>query len=392
MDIVIEDGATEIPAQRYENRTDIENLYVPNSVEKIGYAAFRGCRNLSKIEFAEGARGLEIGAEAFSGCDALTSLRLPARAGRFLDRCFANSGLQSLEIGGGGDFIARGFYLFDGCPNQERLLFVLESERMRQAESLNGGHVHPQTYPSNALLEDLKRGIGCGPGRIETGLRELFRRMRNDNQFTIETYARNYQRVCETFKGIVDWATVNEATLRDLVIGTSAKQVVALAWGEIPDQAWRDADRQQVCRICHEIKAEETISPARVEQWHQEFIGLFPINFHAAFYRLMAIASPNQVVQIPAKAKLVPLHEWFTGLEAPTIQQSDWWTLSRSVRQALTDMLPDVDVYRAGAFAWYLAEAFRLDVNDEGRMRKNRVLAWMRELQMIDRRPIGIDS
>ncbi len=385
MDIVIKDGKTEIPAQRYENRTDIEHLYVPDSVEKIGVAAFRGCRNLSGIEFEEGPRNLEIGAEAFSGCDALTSLRLPARANRFLSRCFANSGLQSLEIGGGGDFIQKEFFLFEGCPNRESLQATLENERIRRAEPLNGGHARQQTYPGNALLDDLKRGMGCGPGRISEGLRELFRRMKSDDMFLIESYARNYRRVCDAFNGTRDWATIDGGTLRDLVIGTSARQVAALAWREISDQAWYGADRQQVCRICHEIQVEEAISPARVEQWHQEFIGLFPINFHAAFYRLMAIAKSKQVVQIPTTAKLVPLHEWFTGLEAPTIQQSDWWVLSRSVRQALSDMLPDVDVYRAGAFAWYLAEAFRLDVNDEGRMRKKRVLAWMRELQMIGR-------
>lgn len=383
MAIMIEADTTEIPAQGYENREDVEYLYIPKSVRKIGRAAFRGCHKLTEIEFEEGPQSLEIGAEAFAECRVLTSLRLPARINRFLNRCFANSGLQSIEIGGGGDFIAMEFRLFEGCPNRERLLATLENERIRRAQPLMGGAVRQQTYPCNALLSDLKFGIGCGPERIRTGLRELFRRMRNDNLFTIETYARNYQRVCQTFRGIRDWATIDGGTLHDLVAGTSAKQVAALARGEILNQAWQGVDRQQVCRICHEIKTEESMNSARVEQWHQEFIGLFPINFHAAFYRLIAIAKPDQVVQIPAGAKLAPLYEWFTGLEVPTISQSDWWTLSRSVRQALTDMLPDVDVYRAGAFAWYLAEAFRLDVRDEGIIRKKQVLAWMRGLQMI---------
>lgn len=138
MELKIEDGITEIKASAYAGNAELERVVIPASVQKIGTGAFKDCILLSSIRIAEGNMPLEIGESAFEGCKALKEIELPARCSRFLNACFKNSGLTKLSIvEQGGDYIAKGFYLFSGCPGEQTLGTILEDARLARLKGLS---------------------------------------------------------------------------------------------------------------------------------------------------------------------------------------------------------------------------------------------------------------
>ena len=84
--LVVADGVTEIANNAYRNRMDLREVWLPDSVVKIGYGAFRGSQSIGDGAFS-GCTGLvdlrlpdtlqSIGHEAFKGCTGLVELHLP---------------------------------------------------------------------------------------------------------------------------------------------------------------------------------------------------------------------------------------------------------------------------------------------------------------------------
>ena len=60
------------------NDLDIEYVFIPKYVKKIGYQAFRMCYKLTEIRFEEGSQLESIGKDAFSRCNRLQKLDIPA--------------------------------------------------------------------------------------------------------------------------------------------------------------------------------------------------------------------------------------------------------------------------------------------------------------------------
>lgn len=87
--MVLPSGLTEISESLFENCSSLEYVYVPNTVNSIKKGAFHTCVKLSTVEFEDnGVKDLVIedGEQksmdikgAFSGCEALNSISLPAR-------------------------------------------------------------------------------------------------------------------------------------------------------------------------------------------------------------------------------------------------------------------------------------------------------------------------
>ena len=67
---------TEIPYHAFSNCEALTSVSIPASVKKIGTAAFLGCTSLESITFAEGLE--TIGKQAFQNCKALASIKFPA--------------------------------------------------------------------------------------------------------------------------------------------------------------------------------------------------------------------------------------------------------------------------------------------------------------------------
>ena len=63
-DVVIPEGVTHI-GERWFRNTGVESVALPASITVIEREAFRGCKNLRRVAFAEGSRLEKLGSECF---------------------------------------------------------------------------------------------------------------------------------------------------------------------------------------------------------------------------------------------------------------------------------------------------------------------------------------
>lgn len=75
--IHIKAGTRLIGAQAFKNRKDIEEVYIPKSVETICAEAFFQCSNLRKVDFEDGIKLREIHYFTFVGCVKMENIDLP---------------------------------------------------------------------------------------------------------------------------------------------------------------------------------------------------------------------------------------------------------------------------------------------------------------------------
>ncbi len=76
--------------------TDIESVIIPDSVEAIGWYAFRGCQKLQTVTLSANLKKIEM--EAFMSCKSLTSIHLPSGLQEIGGKAFQESGLTSVTI------------------------------------------------------------------------------------------------------------------------------------------------------------------------------------------------------------------------------------------------------------------------------------------------------
>lgn len=390
MELIIEDGVKEVIDFAYEGNRDIDRVFIPATVEKIGTAAFKGCVNICDVEFEDGSKSLEIGKSAFEGCESLREIELPGRANRFLRACFKNSGLEILTIGHEGDFIAnQDPEKFAGCADEIALNAVIEEERLERVQKLLRHTRNEHHFPVSELLVKLQEKTKDGEDVDTAKLRQLYDRMVADAEFPLEKNSNGYRKACDTFSCVEDWRTIDENAVKSMVSGDWAKCVAEIDRGEIFEREWSLGAIMTMRNICANMAGGDFDERKMKSEFYHCFTR---IKHHAAFHRLMAMAHPNEFVQLPAINVLVPLYVWLTKENPPTVEQADWCVLSSGVRSALSKMLPDVDVYKAGVFAWFIADAFRKapagnPVNQRARQhasQRMKMLSWMREIGLID--------
>ena len=88
--VIVEDGVTNVGSHLFEGLKEINSVSIGKDVEVIGESAFKGCQGLREIDFGSGAP-LSIKSYAFSGCIALTELRIPPRVTQIADRYAGNA-------------------------------------------------------------------------------------------------------------------------------------------------------------------------------------------------------------------------------------------------------------------------------------------------------------
>ena len=79
--VTIPDGYTTIANEAFKNCYGLKSINIPNSVTRVNYNAFEGCKDLTTVTFADGEKSLTLGNQVFYNCAALNNLALPARAG-----------------------------------------------------------------------------------------------------------------------------------------------------------------------------------------------------------------------------------------------------------------------------------------------------------------------
>ena len=114
VNVVIEDGVTEIPERTFMRRYSLETVNIPNSVVTIGSDAFYECKNLAEVTLP--ANLTVLGEHAFAECSALKSIVVPSGI-TVLDDVFLGSGLVSVRLVEGLEIILNG--AFSCCANLE---------------------------------------------------------------------------------------------------------------------------------------------------------------------------------------------------------------------------------------------------------------------------------
>ena len=133
------DGVVEIDVFCFQN-TEIEELRLPASVERVCAGAFRNCTRLRAVSFSANSRLLEIGDRAFSKCEALREVELPAA-------------LETLGVAA-----------FVGCGRLARVVFAAGS-RLRE--------IGKGAFARCAALQEvtLPAGVVVAPDAFEKGVR-----------------------------------------------------------------------------------------------------------------------------------------------------------------------------------------------------------------------------
>lgn len=107
--------------EAFLNKTNIEQITLPSSLEEINYASFKGCSGLEAINIPE---TLEyIGTEAFAGCSSLTKIVLPnsltRMGGDILKGCVGLKEISVPFVGSSSDKVGYFGYLFGDVNSNE---------------------------------------------------------------------------------------------------------------------------------------------------------------------------------------------------------------------------------------------------------------------------------
>lgn len=94
-EIELHDGLVGINESAFYH-SGLTEISIPSTVVEIGANAFSGCENLGNLNLADGL--LWIGSSAFEGCRALEAVNLPSTLGIIYDYAFSESGLKEIEI------------------------------------------------------------------------------------------------------------------------------------------------------------------------------------------------------------------------------------------------------------------------------------------------------
>ena len=105
-------GFNRVAKEAFKDRTELQKLILPPTLDEIKESAFAGCTALINVEFREGLTRIEN--FAFSGCTSLPSLEFPASVRTIGNRAF--SGCAALSEVSFGNFRANVQEdAFDGC-------------------------------------------------------------------------------------------------------------------------------------------------------------------------------------------------------------------------------------------------------------------------------------
>ena len=124
-DIVLPKYLVEIGEDAFRG-SDIASVEMPNTVKRLGVHAFADCKNLKNVTLSSSLSLIPMG--AFSGCEALEELQVPASVKKIADLAFEASGLKEMELPMGVEMVGAG--AFFNCQQLEKLAFPNSLKRL----------------------------------------------------------------------------------------------------------------------------------------------------------------------------------------------------------------------------------------------------------------------
>ena len=110
--VALPSGLKSIEGYAFSDCSNLTSLTLPNRLKSIGWGAFSGCSNLADITLPNGLKS--IGKEAFSGCSSLAGLSFPKSLKTIAEGAFLNcSDLQSIAFAA--SLTDLGVKAFKGC-------------------------------------------------------------------------------------------------------------------------------------------------------------------------------------------------------------------------------------------------------------------------------------
>ena len=141
-DIVLPKYLVEIGEDAFRG-SDIASVEMPNTVKRLGVHAFADCRNLKNVTLSSSLTLIPMG--AFSGCEALEELQVPASVKKVADLAFEASGLKEMELPMGVESVGAG--AFFNCQQLEKLAFPNSLKRLGVCSFLYCNKLKSLTLP-----------------------------------------------------------------------------------------------------------------------------------------------------------------------------------------------------------------------------------------------------
>ena len=141
-DIVLPKYLIEIGEDAFRG-SDIASVEMPNTVKRLGVHAFADCKNLKNVTLSSSLTLIPMG--AFSGCEALEELQVPASVKKVADLAFEASGLKEMELPMGVESVGAG--AFFNCQQLEKLAFPNSLKRLGVCSFLYCNKLKSLTLP-----------------------------------------------------------------------------------------------------------------------------------------------------------------------------------------------------------------------------------------------------
>lgn len=141
-DIVLPKYLVEIGEDAFRG-SDIASVEMPNMVKRLGVHAFADCKNLKNVTLSSSLTLIPMG--AFSGCEALEELQVPASVKKIADLAFEASGLKEMELPMGVEMVGAG--AFFNCQQLEKLAFPNSLKRLGVCSFLYCNKLKSLTLP-----------------------------------------------------------------------------------------------------------------------------------------------------------------------------------------------------------------------------------------------------
>ena len=135
--VKVPDGVTEICNQVFFN-SNIEKIYIPDSVISIGDYSFCGCENLQNIRLSENLKS--IGEASFFSCKKLTEIKLPESLNEIGNCAFSCCEFEKITLPSGLTEIAPG--LFSVCTELKEITLPPNIQKIGDGAFISSGLEH----------------------------------------------------------------------------------------------------------------------------------------------------------------------------------------------------------------------------------------------------------
>ena len=108
--VVIKKGITSVSLGAFAKCTNLAEVSIPSTVNKIDDYAFNNCTGLTKVSIPNGVTS--IGLDAFRRCDSLTEITIPGTVKTMGFWAFAESGLKKVTISNGVKELKQGAFYY----------------------------------------------------------------------------------------------------------------------------------------------------------------------------------------------------------------------------------------------------------------------------------------